>query len=455
MRDITRRQALALAALGSGAFAGCSSSGGPTATTTETVTTTPTESDTVVEAEPPSESETPTESETPSRPSLTQLATLGEGIDDGGFFGGSVALSADGSTALVGARNAVQDGKETGAAYVFERSGGGWKRRATLVADDAAAEDWFGRAVTLSGGGSIALVGAPMKRTAGGDEAGVGYAFAEDGGEWRQTARITASDGDAIDHFAENVDLADDGGTALIGAPGDDSESLGAIGSKGSVYAFDDEWRQQAKISFTEPEDSPNLGSAVSISADGSVALVGAEYDEGPDGGYLGSAFVFEQGATGWERTAKLSLDGLEHGDRFGDAVALSGDGTAALVGASYHDTTRGQNAGSITFFEETEDGWERTDTRSPAPIEAGDRFGGAVSLSHDGTAAVVGIGGEDTGDPYDYTLEDGNWMRRSELEPEPGEPTDFLGLGVDLAADGTTALVGSPGSDVGYLFTR
>jgi hypothetical protein len=290
-----------------------------------------------------------------------------------------------------------------------------------------------------------------MKRTAGEPRAGVGYAFVADGGTWRQTARITPSDGEGLDRFGENVALADDGRTALLVAPGDEVEALGTFASKGSAYVFDGDWTEQTKITFTEPEDSPKLGSAVSLSADGSVALIGVEKDDSR----LGSAFVFERGSDGWERTAKLSLDGLEAGDRFGDAVSLSGDGTTALVGASYHDTAHGQNAGSITFFEEGEDGWERTTTRSPDDTDEDDRFGGAVSLSHDGTAAVVGIGGGDTGDPYGYTLGDGGWTRRSELEPGPGEPTEFLGLGVDIAADGTTAIVGAPGIDASYLFSR
>ena len=418
--------------------AGCSSAGGPTSTTTPTQTLT--------------ESDTPTESGTPSGPSLSPSATLGEAIPgERTFFGGSVALSSDGSTALVGARDDERDGEATGAAYVFGRADGGWERRDTLLAGDAAAGDWFGRAVALSGDGSVALVGAPLKRTTGGAEAGVGYAFAVDDGEWRQTARITPGDGDDIDHFAENLALADDGETAILAAPGDDSEALGAVGSKGSAYVFDGDWTEQTKITFTEPEDSPRLGSAVSLSADGSVALIGAENDDGR----LGSAFVFERGADGWSRTTKLSLDGPEKDDSFGDAVALSGDATTALVGASYRDTDRGQNAGSVTFFEETDDGWERTTTRSPDHTREDDHFGEAVSLSSDGTAAVVGIGDEYARGPYGYIRDEDGWTRRSELDPGPGELTEYLGLGVDIDAGGTTALVGAPGSDASYVFSR
>ena len=81
-------------------------------------------------------------------------------------FGYSVALS--GSTAVVGA---VGKNSDTGAAYVFVRSGTTWSQQAKLTASDAAANDMFGSSAALSG--TTALVGAPENNSLTGEA----YAF--------------------------------------------------------------------------------------------------------------------------------------------------------------------------------------------------------------------------------------------------------------------------------------
>jgi FG-GAP repeat len=86
------------------------------------------------------------------------------------WFGLSVALSANGTTALVGGPqdDPGQNGP-AGAAWVFTRSGSGWAQQGpkltpTGVADQGAlgtVEDWFGYSVALSGDGNTALIGGP------------------------------------------------------------------------------------------------------------------------------------------------------------------------------------------------------------------------------------------------------------------------------------------------------
>ena len=95
---------------------------------------------------------------------------------DDGEFGTSVALSADGRTALVGAgRNGSDDAK--GAAWVFVRSGGGWKQQGDkLVAAGGVGYSGFGRSVALSADGNTAVVGGP-----GDDGRGAAWVFTRSG----------------------------------------------------------------------------------------------------------------------------------------------------------------------------------------------------------------------------------------------------------------------------------
>src|SRR5262245_16011574 len=59
----------------------------------------------------------------------------------GGFQGWSVALSADGSTAIVGSR---QDNVGNGAAWVFTRTGGVWSQQGSKLVGTGAVRGMFG-----------------------------------------------------------------------------------------------------------------------------------------------------------------------------------------------------------------------------------------------------------------------------------------------------------------------
>jgi autotransporter-associated beta strand protein len=140
------------------------------------------------------------------------------------YFGGAVSLS--GSTGLVGASG---DASSAGAAYVFrglDTATGTVTQSAKLVASDAAANDYFGRAVSLSN--SIGLIGASGQTS----YTGAAYVFRgldTATGTVMQSAKLVASDGTAGDSFGFAVSLS--GGTGLIGA-------YGNANSAGAAYLF-------------------------------------------------------------------------------------------------------------------------------------------------------------------------------------------------------------------------
>ena len=91
------------------------------------------------------------------------------------WFGANVAVSGDGNTVLVGApmedsrargiNGDQQDNSatESGAAYLFTRSGTTWSQQAYMKAENADAFDEFGTSVAVSGNGRRLLVGARME----------------------------------------------------------------------------------------------------------------------------------------------------------------------------------------------------------------------------------------------------------------------------------------------------
>jgi hypothetical protein len=84
----------------------------------------------------------------------------GIGATANALFGFSVALSADGNTALIGGFN---DSSYAGAAWVFTRSGSAWTPQTTtkLTGANEIGNGWFGFSVALSADGNTALIGGP------------------------------------------------------------------------------------------------------------------------------------------------------------------------------------------------------------------------------------------------------------------------------------------------------
>lgn len=343
-------------------------------------------------------------------------------------FGVSVSLSADGTRALVGSRN---DDSNRGAAYVFVRSGGGWTQEARLVASDGATGHRFGWSVSLSADGTRALVGARIRNA--------GYVFVRSGTTWTQESTLLASDGVASDLFGSAVSLSADGTRALIGAEGDDSR-------RGSAYVFlrsGTTWTQQAKLTAGDGAASHYFGVAVSLSADGAYALVGApQHSTG-----RGSAYVFlRSGATWTQQTRLVASDGVA-GDLFGSSVSLSADGSRGLVGAVADDSRRG----SAYVFARSGSTWTQQAKLVAADGVANNDFGGSVSLSSDGRRALVGaIGTATRGGAYVFVSSGTTWVQEAKLTATDGAIGDQVGASVALSANGLHALAGAPGDDSG-----
>ena len=263
-------------------------------------------------------------------------------------FGYSVSLSSDGSTALIGARYDDDKGTYSGSAYVFTRSGSTWTEQAKLVASDGAASDFFGYSVSLSSDGNTALIGAYYDDDKG-SNSGSAYIFTRSGSTWTEQAKLTASDGAASDWFGCSVSLSSDGSTALVGATGDDDKGT----YSGSAYVFTRSgsvWSQQAKLVASDGVASDFFGESVALSSDGSTALVGADGD-GDKGSDSGSAYVFTRSGSTWTEQAKLLASDGAAGDYFGYSVSLSSDGSTALVGAN-GDDDKGSDSGSAYLFD-------------------------------------------------------------------------------------------------------
>lgn len=243
-------------------------------------------------------------------------------------FGRSVAI--EGDVIAVGAPDAdhPQAGDNSGAAYIFYRSGDTWTESARLEADAPQAEARFGSLLSLHGD-TLAVM-----------ENGAVHVFSREGDAWTQQARLefeAPPPGEGT-----QVSLALHSDTLAVGATG--SAPSDPDGS-GSVYIFQrqgDTWQLSTRL-----EGRADFGTAVALGAstnappgETDTLAVGAGGD--PRGGlYAGAVTIYGREGERWSEQAVLTAaDALMElpfplpPRFFGSALALDGD--LLLVGLRF-----------------------------------------------------------------------------------------------------------------------
>ena len=242
-------------------------------------------------------------------------------------FGNAVAISADGNTLAVSAvfedsgatgingNQADNSVEESGAVYVFTRTGNAWTQQAYIKASNTGGRDdgdTFGYTIALSDDGATLAVGAPSEDSSStgnninqGDNSAVGagavYVFTRTGGTWSQQAYVKSSTTRPNALFGYAVALSGNGDTLAAGAFDED-------GGKGAVHIFIRDiipggaWTEQARLQSSNAERADSFGAWVAISDDGNTMAAGAldedsfltninrgdQGGEGPGNGHLG-----------------------------------------------------------------------------------------------------------------------------------------------------------------------
>ncbi|ACV10781.1 PKD domain-containing protein [Halorhabdus utahensis DSM 12940] len=401
----------------------------------------------------PTESPTPTTSLTETNEVKTQAAKVypTDG-DSGDWFGRSVAMSSEGATAIITTLfEEGTNGDGAGSAYIFETSGESWDQQARLTPDDGNSEDWFGRSVAMSSDGTTTIIGATGDEDPNGDLAGSAYVFEDNDNSWGQQAKLTPGDGDREDFFGVSAAVSSDGTSAIIGAHRD-KNSNGE--EAGSAYVFQDRngsWSQQAKLTPVDGDSGNRFGMSVAMSSDGTRAIIGAQNHDPSDGEIAGSAYVFKADDGSWSQQAKLTPDDGESNDGFGSAAAVSGDATTAIISAHRDKNSNGEEAGSAYVFQDRNGSWSQQAKLTPDDGDSTDWFGSPVTLSSSGATAIIGASqdedpnGEQAGSAYIFEANGGSWSQQAKLASADGDSGDRFGVSMAVSDDATTALIGAP----------
>ncbi len=371
-----------------------------------------------------------------------------------GLFGFSVALSADGHTALVGA---PRSSGFAGSAWVFTLTGSTWSEQAELAGTGetggegapkecvVSPEDCsFGRAVALSADGNIALVGAPHD----GGSRGAAFAFTREGSAWTRTAILKGGEGEhQTGGFGRSVALSADGSRAIVGAPQD-------LASRGTVWIFKrtgNAWEQDGPA-LSEPAGEVGPGRfGYSVAISGETAIVGAPASRG---GLLdGGVWAYRRTEAGWSAFGEEFAPSASAPEaRFGYSLALAGG--KALVGAPGTALW----TGAAWVFSQGPSGFEQPVELKGEGETGQGWFGASVALSADGGTALVGAPENNAGEGAAWLMggSGSGWSTLQELESGEEAGRALFGAGVALSGDGGSALVGgsAAGSQTGAVWS-
>jgi len=409
---------------------------------------------------------------------FTQQGTklVGTGASVPSSQGSSGALSADGNTAIVGSRH-VGEGTFPGALWVFTRSNGAWTQQGPELVNSGASDPSLGVSVALSADGNTAIAGGPFNFFV---NQGIGgaWVFTRSNGVWsQQGTELVPSDASSSAEVGLSVALSADGNTALVGGPSDS-------GSAGAAWVFtraNGVWSQQGhKLVGTGALGPASQGTGVALSADGNTALVGGNSDD--PNSLTGATWVFTRANGVWsQQGAKLVGTGASGASSQGVSVALSADGNTALIGGP-GDTqlpslscsflgsvgSVGIAAGAAWVFTRSNGVWTQQGNKlSGTGAVVGAYQGSSVVLSGDGNTALVGGpsdappggGCNGTGATWVFTRHNGAWSQQGSKLVGTGAANDSDGGAsqkvVALSADGSTALVGgaTDNGNVGALW--
>ncbi len=291
----------------------------------------------------------------------SSVAILGETVVIGAGGEDSAATGVNGDQADNSALN-------SGAVFVFVRSGTLWSQQAYIKASNPGTDDNFGESIDISG--DTVVVGARNEDSnatgVNGNQAdnssndsGAAYVFVRDGvGNWSQQAYLKASNTGANDLFGGSV--AASGDTVVIGATHEDSNATGINGNQtnnsaveaGAAYVFVRDgvgnWSQQAYLKASNTNGNDHFGG--SVAANGDTVVVGATSEASSATGLngnqadnsaagAGAAYIFTRNNLGnWSQEMYLKASNTGTSDFFGGSVVVSED--TILVAAISEDSS-------------------------------------------------------------------------------------------------------------------
>jgi len=261
------------------------------------------------------------------------------------------------------------------------------------------------------------------------------------------------------DNFGYAVAISGDGNTMAVGAPNEDSVDItnpsdaNSIDS-GAVYIYqkiNNSWQFKSFIKPTTISSGSQFGSALDLSDDGSVLVVG-EWLGNSSVSSSGAAYIFELINSNWDQIKKLTPIVPQVNERFGFSIAISGNSNTIVVGApGKHAFT--PSKGKITVFTKVNSQWDSTGVvLAPTDSIDYDYFGNSVDINFDGTKLIAAKLSNPSFYFYDFkqlaSATSKSWIEEIIIAPI-NNSSNFKGGAVSMDNSGNVIAVSQIGSQV------
>lgn len=350
------------------------------------------------------------------------------------WFGDFLAL--DGDTAAITALNDSTAAYQAGAVYVYTRDGNEWAQQAKLVPADGQYQEWFGIHLRLDK--NTLAVGARYDDVVGSDSGAV-YVYERTGTQWNQVKKLWPADGDTYDQFGSGIGLS---GDYLVAGCWRTPEKPGLAYIYDRQTSGTNAWGLIKRLQASDAIPGDRFG--VDVCVDRETVIVGATTANGK-ADRTGAVYVYECNAGGvdnWGEVQKLTASDGGTGDNFGVRVAVCGDVLA--VGAE-QSGVGAAGAGAVYLYKRTGGVWREWTKIVSNDGKVDDWFGWYLSLTENmlSVSAVRNDGaGSNAGAVYLYQREGDNWRQIKKLTAPDAAAGDFFGSGIALS--GGTVLAGA-----------
>ncbi|MEX1267815.1 MAG: hypothetical protein WEA56_02345 [Balneolaceae bacterium] len=254
--------------------------------------------------------------------------------------------------------------------YVFEEKNNSWSLAATIEPEDEDPRDNFGSSLAVDG--RFLAIGDPDFR-----DVGTVHIYERKSKSWELSDVVSASDGSIADSFGSDVSLS--GQTLLASSD---------LPSK--AYIFERRGRNWHETAILRPDDLVANGFGTSVSLSGRTAVIGNPLDNeiAPN---AGAAYIFEKKQNSWNQIRKITNPDGKEDDRFGESVAI--DRRLIAIGVPAPPTLT-SNLPTSFYVKKLGNNWGDITELTTNEVDHGDLFGQSVAVS--GKFILIGTPGDD-----------------------------------------------------------
>jgi len=363
-----------------------------------------------------------------SYPTLQQGEKI-NGVTVNAQYGYSVAISADGNTAVVGSKANV---------FIYKRTNSVWGQEGNQLFSINSNNSQQAYSVAINADGNTAIVGSYIDNA----NQGAAWVFNKTNGVWSQQGNKlvgTGSRGAAQQGYS--VAISADGNTAVIGGKQNN-------GGEGSLWVFKrniNVWTEESSLFPVGAIGLPQLGYSIAISADGNTIVSGGNQDNKGKG----AAWVFVKIDNRWlQRGPKFNASDAISISNFGSSVTINADGNRIVVGGN---KTEVGGAGAIVFEKDINNSFTLLTPLIGITASNDIQLGKSVTMSADGNTILVSAPlANNKGAIYTFTKSiNGEWKEQSTiLTGKNAIGNSLFGSSIALSADASTAFIGGPGDN-------